>query len=588
MCLCVALVFIKCVQVAVFQIQYTICIGLFCGFSGMCQGQNVLPAADKMAAAQQLEREATTQRDSAKLAKAYYQFGKVFNARANYLQAQQYYTKALGILTRRADSYELGQVYLRMSELEAEQEHSLKCIEYARTALAIFERIGSDKGRMIAYGALNNGYVKIWMSQQQSDRQHPLWDTLWQYTRASERLAYQLQDSLAIAEISISMGSLYAHAQDRKALLYLNRGKDYFQKKARLYLYQLSSTWITLANAHLALGEPARAYEALRAGERVYRQMAAENTIDRRFLETYIRYHKATRNFPKAFEYAEKLRALESKILLADREGAISRLNIAYETEKKDAHIKNQQRELQLRAENERNQRLLLGVGLCLLLGAIATSVAFYRLYRRNRRISHQNEVLVKEQNHRVKNNLQVISSLLNLQARRLTDEAARRTMRESQVRIESMAILHRSLYEQEQLAQVYLPEFVAELVENVGQSFGYRPSEQRINIDPMFLDADKATLVGLILTELLTNAWKYAFPDADASVLRISATQNERMLEIIVADNGPGWDGTTDQKSLGIRIIRAQAAQLQAEYGFKQHQGTVFWLRFSNQTTTL
>ncbi len=565
----------------VFQIRCVVWLGLLCSLSGMSRGQNTLPAADKLTTAQQVEREALPQRDSARLAKAYYLYGKAYLARSNYLKAQQYFTKALNILTKRGDSYELGQVYMRMSNLEGEQDHSQKCIEYARKGLAVFERIGSDKGRMIAYACLNNGYGKVWTNQHQSNRQHPLWDTLWHYTRASERLAYKLNDSLAIAEVSVSMGNLYALDQNRTALTYLNRAKDIFEKKRRIF--ELSSTWITLANGYLSFGEPANAWEALRAGEKVYRQIPSESLMDRNFLQAYTNYYKTTRNFAKAFEHAEKLRTLEAKIFLSDREGAISRLNIEYETQKKDNHIRSQQRELQLRAENERTGRLYLVVSLCLLAIAVVTSAALYRLYRQSQRISHQNEVLVKEQNHRVKNNLQVISSLLNLQARRLTDETAQRTMRESQVRIESMAILHRRLYEQDELAQVNLPEFITELVENVGQSFGHLPVEQRLTIAPVYLEADKATLVGLILTELLTNAWKYAFSTVDYPILKISAAQKDSTLEITVADNGPGWDGSTTGKSLGIRIIRAQATQLRAEFGVKQDNGTVFWLRFKH-----
>ena len=534
-----------------------------------------------MAIAQQMEQEATAQRDSAKLAEAYYLYGKAYNAKGNYLLSQQYYTKALRILDKRGDSYELGQVYLRLSDNEAEQSHTEKSLVYTRMAKDIFERIGADKGVMTTNGYFARVYVQQWVSQFNKDPQHPFYDSVWYYHRASEKIAYKLQDSLAIAESSLALGDLYTYERNLpKALEYIERARRIFAAKQRIF--ELSSTYITLTNCYLRFGEPRKAYEALQAGEQVYGKMTSEPKMDRNFLEAYMDCYKAMNDPYKALEYAEKLRALENKILLTDHAGTISRLNIAYETEKKDAQIKNQQRELQLRVESERNQRLAIWVSVCLLLSALAASMAFYRLYRRSQRISQQNELLVKEQNHRVKNNLQVISSLLNLQARRLTDETAQKTMRESQLRIESMAILHRKLYEGEQIAQVNLAEYIPELVENVERSFGQIPVERQLEIDSVHVEADKATLVGLILTEVLTNAWKYAFEKVAAPSLRIGVAQQESKIRLTVADNGPGWDDIeVSGKSLGMRIIKAQAAQLNAEYGFETNNGTLFWLKF-------
>jgi two-component sensor histidine kinase len=566
----------------IFGVRCLFCLWLISGFSRVSWGQYAPPAADKIEYAQELEQESIQKKDSAILAKAYYQYGKAYNAVGNHLTAQQYYMKALRILTKRGDSYELGQVYMRLSDLECQQEHFKKCIEHGHTALDICKHIRSEKGMMIAYGCLNNGYSKIWMSQHNSNRQHFLWDTLWYYTLASKKLVYKLKDSLAMAEINLSIGNLYAHDHDRKALTYLQRAREIFKKKRKVF--ELSSTCITLANCHLSFGESTKAFDALQAGERAYRQIPNESLMDRNFLQAYMNYYQATNNPPKALEYSEKLRALEKKILLTDRQGAISRLNIEYETHTKDNQIKNQQNEIRLRTENESNQRIFLTISIGLLLLAVAASIAFYRLYRKNQRISYQNEELVKEQNHRVKNNLQVISSLLNLQARRLTDENVQKVMRESQLRIESMAILHRKLYEGERLGYVDLTEFIPELVENVQQTFGQVSVERLLEIEPIYLEADRATLIGLILTELLTNAWKYAFSKVAVPTLRINATHIANTIQIEVADNGPGWDKSQrNTKSLGMNIIKAQADQLHAEYQFEYENGTVFRLKFKN-----
>lgn len=555
---------------------------LLFSFSRISWGQFAPPAPDKIEYAKELEQESIQKKDSTILAKAYYQYGKAYNAVGNQLVAHQYYMRALRILAKRGDSYELGQVYLRLSDNEAQQSHHDKSLEYARTAGSIFKRIGSDKGVMIANGNLCRLYDRQWTKHFNKDPKHPLMDSLWYYHRASEKIAYQLRDSLAIAEVSLALGNLYSYKHDRKALSYIQRAGEIFEKKGRIF--ELASTQITLANCYLSLGETRQGYEALEVGERVYRQIPNESLMDRGFSEAYMNYYEATDNYQKALEHSEKLRALDKKILLSDHDGAISRLNIEYETQTKDNQIKNQRSEIVLRTENERNLRIFLAASISLLLVAAATSAAFYKLYRKNRRISHQNEELVKEQNHRVKNNLQIISSLLNLQARRLTDETAKKTMRDNQLRIESMAILHRKLYEGEQLTRVNLAEFIPELVDNVEQSFGQAPVERQLEIASIYLEADKATLAGLILTELLTNAWKYAFPKIALPTLRINAAQRANTIHIEVADNGPGWDKSQhNTKSLGMNIIKAQAKQLCATYQFEYDNGTVFQLMFKN-----
>lgn len=566
----------------VLGVRYLFYLWLLCSFSRVSWGQFAQSAPDKLALAQALEQESNQKKDSIILASAYYQYGKAYNSMGNHLKAQQYYMKALRILAKRGDSYELGQVYMRLSNSECVQLHCDKCIEHGRTALGIFKRIRSEKGMMIAYGCINDGYGRMWVNYHNSSPNHPFRDTLWHYALAAEKLAYKLNDSLGISDISLNIGDLYALEKNKKAVIYIKRALAYYEQKQRYF--EQTSTWITLSSCYLSFGELKNAYAALRAGEQTSTKISKEQSSDKNLFQAYLKYYQAIHNYQKALEYSEKLRTLEKKTLLADHDGAISRLNIEYETQKKDNQIKNQRSEIVLRVEKQRSQQAFLVITLGLLALATTASLAFHRLYRKNQRMSRQNEELIKEQNHRVKNNLQIISSLLNLQARRLTDETARKTMYASQLRIESMAILHRKLYEGEQLGRVNLAEFIPELAEKVERSFGQTSVERQLEIDTIYLEADKATLVGLILTEILTNAWKYAFSKVALPTLRINATQMTNIIQIEVADNGLGWDKSQyTTKSLGMTLIKAQAKQLCATYQFEHDNGTVFRLKFKS-----
>ena len=304
---------------------------------------------------------------------------------------------------------------------------------------------------------------------------------------------------------------------------------------------------------------------------------------------TAMSYYIKAGDWQNAYQNLHRLYSLNNDPQQGEQDITSALLNMKYETQKKEAQLKSQQKEIALRTENERNQRLFLTMAVALLLVAIGVSIAFYRLYRKNQRISRQNEELVKEQNHRVKNNLQVVSSLLNLQARQLPDEAAKRAVTDSQLRIQSMAILHRRLYDGEELAKVHLPEFMAELVQGVLKTFGYQSIIPTLSIDTIHLHADKAVPLGLIANELLTNACKYAFPCTDTPQLKISCQQRDSKLHFEVADNGSGLAPSEEneevmvvpKKSFGMKLINSQAEQLHATYHFEKKGGTIFRMIF-------
>ncbi|MFD2936407.1 sensor histidine kinase [Spirosoma flavum] len=216
-------------------------------------------------------------------------------------------------------------------------------------------------------------------------------------------------------------------------------------------------------------------------------------------------------------------------------------------------------------------------------------SIVFFRLYRKNQCIGATNAELVKEQNHRVKNNLQIVSSLLSLQANRLTDESAKNAVAEGQLRVEAMAILHRQLYDGDQLAMINPAEFIPELVDMVLQTFGYTHVRLVYDIDAFVLPADSALPVSLILNELTTNACKYAFPDHPDPVFHVSCRQKKNQIDLLVADNGPGMlpqfpidARSTSSTSFGMRLIQMQVDQLRGMYTFAKQTGTVFTLTFT------
>ena len=154
-----------------------------------------------------------------------------------------------------------------------------------------------------------------------------------------------------------------------------------------------------------------------------------------------------------------------------------------------------------------------------------------------------EKELLLKEVHHRVKNNLQVISSLLNLQARELQDPETARLFRESQGRVRSMALIHEQLYRSNDLARIDFAAYVQDLVRHLEQGLGSEaaPVRFRLDIEPLPLSLDLAIPCGMIVNELVSNAQKHAFPNGQAGEIRVEFTRQSGGYCLTVADNGVG-----------------------------------------------
>jgi two-component system, sensor histidine kinase PdtaS len=194
---------------------------------------------------------------------------------------------------------------------------------------------------------------------------------------------------------------------------------------------------------------------------------------------------------------------------------------------------------------------------------------------------------LLREIHHRVKNNLQVVSSLLGLQSRAADDDQIRKMLKDSQDRIHSMALLHEVLYQSNTFSRVNLPDYIWQIASHLFTSHGIGGDRIRLltNLEPIDLNLEAAVPCGLILNELVSNALKYAFPDGRKGEVRIElAARPGGMARLVVADNGIGLhhvDWAT-ARSLGMRLVRTLAEQIGAEVEVKSTEGTEIQLIFS------
>jgi two-component sensor histidine kinase len=207
---------------------------------------------------------------------------------------------------------------------------------------------------------------------------------------------------------------------------------------------------------------------------------------------------------------------------------------------------------------------------------------------RRLRASLREKELLLNEVHHRVKNNLQVISSLLSLQAQEIRDPKMVRLFQESQARVRSMALIHEQLYRSDDLAHINFAAYVEELVDNLKQGFGSAAAHVtfRLDIQPAPLLLDLAIPCGMIINELVANALEHAFPEDRSGEIRIAFGRDDGVYCITVADNGVGMreglavGGAT---SIGLKVVQALTRQIHGRLDHANREGTIFTIHFDN-----
>lgn len=287
-------------------------------------------------------------------------------------------------------------------------------------------------------------------------------------------------------------------------------------------------------------------------------------------------------------------KAISDSIYNAESIQVIADKDAQYQKKEQDAEIRilNQENEI---ARQKANRSLLIIYGS--LTGLVIFSLLSFFIYRLYMSVKRQKDViasaldeketLLKEIHHRVKNNLQVISSLLSLQSRYIEDSTAQEAVNEGKNRVKSMALIHQKLYQQDNLMGVDVLDYIQNLTTTLKSTYGIDEGKVDVKYDIQQLNFDVDTIIpiGLILNELISNAFKHAFREGRSGELNIRLKETESdMLELVVKDNGVGSKkqiSLTD--SFGMRMISSLAQKLEAEVDFDFTQGTLASLMISN-----
>lgn len=481
------------------------------------------------------------------LAWAYNGVGALHYQQYDYDQALTYFLKSMDIRRQLNNPEEVAKSMINIALIFNKTEQYDSSLFYLHSSLAPFVDSADQLMESIVY--LNLGSTFSYMQT---------FDSAKYYFNKSETIQKKIGDHEGLGVLYRKLGELYSEENEPlKALDYYTLSLEYVKK----------------------LGDIGRFIETKQAQYLVY---------------------EAMKDYKNAYRIQSEYLILRDSLINIKNKETINEYNAKYESEQKErviTELELEQKSAALALANSQNQRNVFISGFAILIILIGF---LYQRYTTKRKTSEllteknieitnaleDRETLLKEIHHRVKNNLQVISSLLNLQAGSLDDEAAIDAVKEGQNRVKSMALIHQKLYSTDDIRGVDIQDYLENLVSELFSAFGVdrEQIESKVSTQNLKLDIDTVIPLGLILNELITNSLKYAFEDTKHGLLVIDIAEVDNKLLVTVRDNGKGMDEETvkNSNSFGWKMIKSLSRKLKAEINVKNEQGTTVYLTLS------
>lgn len=520
--------------------------------------------------------------DVSRAADVLLQMSFVFQNTGSHQQASEYCFEALELYEQLGDQKGVGRSYLELAATLTFLEKTEEALSYCYQAVDIYRDLEDQEGLSSAYELA--AHTHLFMDE---------------YDKALEMIDAAMAIQQKLGAPPITLASLTNTRGN--VLKYLKRYEEALEAYesclavARDFQHTrgISATLANIGDVYLRQEKYALALPPKLEGVRMQEAYQFTSNLPENYDHLSLIY-KGLGDFENALRYREMQAEISANSLALEKDEVVSELQLKYETEKKEVLIA--QQELQLKQQRITQTLIagiagLLGVILFLLWRSIRLKQASNELLAATntqlQQKNKENELLLQEIHHRVKNNLQVISSLLNLQSASIDDPNALQAVQESQNRVRSMALIHQKLYQGANLAAVEMKDYLETVGQTILETFG--EAGQRISLEVpmevMEVDVDTAIPLGLIVNELMINACKYAFPDERKGQIQLSLrwTEDDKRT-LTIADNGVGYPAQGQESSgtgFGSRLVRLLVMQLNGKMNRNLLNGTHYEITF-------
>ncbi|MGB0523331.1 MAG: tetratricopeptide repeat-containing sensor histidine kinase [Flammeovirgaceae bacterium] len=523
--------------------------------------------------------------------------GEIYRQQNRLELALSHYHQGLAIVEKLENSEGIGILSKLIAEAYIFQNNLEKGLFYANQSSKHFKEAGNLRGIGLSYGTLTKLY-----------HQKAMYDSALYYAKAAVETDRKIHPNYYMIPQDLSaLGKVLIYKKEfKRALTHLKEADEIYKAKASKTGQAVSSKYF--AEAYFGLGNLTLANQYAQQTLKWSTELQHKDGV-LNSLELLAKINEKQGKFQQALTYHQKYAVLKDSIFNEKQTQRVADLEAKFKYQKeavKDS-IRNAEKEKVLMAElqtaqaiNQQKQQALyftLG-GVVLLLGIAGYIYNRYRLINQQKAIieeqkqqvdhkNQENELLLKEIHHRVKNNLQIISSLLNLQTKSTEDEAALAAMTDGQNRVKAMALIHQGLYQNEDMATIKFREYAEQLFHQLSSIYANGNDVScQVDAPDIELDIDTAVPLGLILNELVTNAFKYAFTDIEQGKIELALAQDDHSFELTVRDNGKGLPENFNwkkSKSIGLRLVRRLSKQLYGSFSYEFQDGAYFSIKFQD-----
>ena len=541
---------------------------------------NVLMRRGEFAKALQMCRQAesihTASNDKTGIAEVSNTIGMVYNQEGQYPPALENFTRALRIRQELEQKEYIPLLIENIGIVHFRQGDYKLALQYFKECFQSYQDLGNERSASKILVNLGATYNKLNMPQQALQAHQ-------------QSLAY-FEKTNSVQGMAIAcnnIGSVYFNLKDYQAAI-VNYTRSLELKRKMNDKRGIAVSLRNIAEAYIMLNNLARAKENIDQSLKIAEQIGSrEQTKDA--YEMLSKIYEATKDYEKALTFERKMSQTKDSMFSASKTEQISRMRAIYETDKAEQEAKL----TKLQADYEIGQRghqrnFFVALAAVFMVAALLAFYLFRQKQNSNRLLSDKNaviekslqerEALLKEIHHRVKNNLQIISSLLSLQSKSLQDDDAQVAISESRNRVKSMSLIHEQLYQEETISGVDMKDYIQRLTDSLIASYGLDTDrvEIRISADPVLLDVDSAIPMGLIMNELVSNSMKYAFPELRPGTILISLKEVMNELRLLVQDDGIGFDPVKkNSQSFGLNMVNSLMRKLKAEMNIVSSPGT-------------
>ncbi|HTA63023.1 MAG TPA: tetratricopeptide repeat protein [Bacteroidia bacterium] len=492
-----------------------------------------------------------------------------------YPSALDYFLKALNIFESIKDNRGRGNCYANIGNVYYEQTQFTKALLYYKKSLKARQDAG-DKNRIASsYGDLGNVYSGM------AD-----FETALKYHNIALKIRQEMGDKQGEGYCYNNIGVVYKNKAD-----YNNALQNYFKcldalrqvddKKGVTYCYNnIGNTYIDLKNYKLALLYCDSSLQTVKP----LGDINAERTAYQNLAQVYVK----TGKYKEAYEYQTKFKELTDSIFNEENSKQLGDMKTSFEVERAETELNAKaDKQEAILLEEEKRQQIIIYASITLLLIVLIFSFFLYKRVKATNKQKQTIEHLFKEVHHRVKNNLQVIASLLNLQKAYINDTKILDIFQDCQNRVYAMATIHEKLYEQHALSNIsfndYIKNLITQLIETYKLKFNVK---YNLEVDIDSFDLDTLIPIGLLTNEIISNSLKYAFSETDenpAITFKLLKTPQPNSFTMLIGDNGKGSQVGLDDHhtSFGMELIKILTAQLHGTIKQLPGKGTMYQINF-------